>query len=88
MPLKRWDGRSVSCVDLLRSFSYVLLMSTCVYSLSLSFARTSRLPTDVQAEAIPLILGGGDVLAVESTCCPTPSSFPSCVHLRSISLGC
>ncbi len=24
----------------------------------------SRLPTDIQAEAIPLILGGGDVLMV------------------------
>ena len=25
---------------------------------------TNRLPTDVQAEAVPLILGGGDVLMV------------------------
>lgn len=28
---------------------------------------SSRLPTDVQAEAIPLILGGGDVLMAAET---------------------
>ena len=30
------------------------------------FGLFTRLPTDVQAEAIPLILGGGDVLMVRS----------------------
>ena len=34
------------------------LSRTCTYS---------RLPTDVQAEAIPLILGGGDVLMAAET---------------------
>lgn len=30
------------------------------------------LPTPVQAEAMPLILGGGDVMAVSPRCMPKP----------------
>lgn len=35
-----------------------------LYSFSFTF---SSLPTDVQAEAVPLILGGGDVLMAAET---------------------
>lgn len=35
-------------------------------------ALCARLPTPVQVEAVPLILGGGDVMAVS---CATPSDF-------------
>ena len=35
----------------------------CVWSVKVFFAAFS-LPTDIQAESIPLILGGGDILMV------------------------
>lgn len=43
-----------------------LLLIACLDSalISLDF----RLPTDIQAESIPLILGGGDVLMVIPAC--------------------
>ena len=39
----------------------------CTSHYSLFYSVVLRLPTDVQAEAVPLILGGGDVLMAAET---------------------
>ncbi len=48
------------------------------------------LPTDVQAEAIPLILGGGDVMAVRCGGALSIFFFSSCIFdcLNTSSSGC
>lgn len=55
---KKWNGRKYG-FDSFYTFQYFKRYNTIplVYSL----------PTDVQAEAIPLILGGGDVLMAAET---------------------
>jgi hypothetical protein len=42
-------------------FENIFLLWICLW---LTYLFDIRLPRDIQAEAIPLILGGGDVLAV------------------------
>lgn len=39
-----------------------------------------RLPTDIQAESIPLILGGGDVLMVRITIISSASAYVCMIH--------
>jgi hypothetical protein len=42
-----------------------------------------ELPRDIQAEAIPLILGGGDVMAVRTPQFHSPPILPSLAFLHS-----
>jgi ATP-dependent RNA helicase DDX1 len=48
---------------------FLFVFSRCIPNLqTMCCSRIRSIPTPIQAEAIPLILGGGDVLAVR--CCP------------------
>ena len=57
MPQVNLDGGMFVVLAIL--FTYTCLIS-CIYN-------ACSLPTDIQAEVVPLILGGGDVLAAAET---------------------